>query len=525
MQRLTRQFVTRASRLSPWLGPPNSAAGAEALLLCITNPLLFQPAAWKPLTTLPGVCRRCQIRSFRIPASLRSKEETIAKGKRKKKSDPLQILFCGSDEFSDASLLELFREHVSNRELIRSIDVVVRPGKPTGRGNKVIQYPTTREVAKRLDLPIHERNTFTGWDMPSQINLIIAVSFGLFVPRRLLRQAKYGGLNLHPSYLPDLRGPAPLQHAILAGRSFTGVTLQTLDAAHFDHGLVLARSRPVLMPDDCEFEDLLTAIKPIAADLLVQGLRDGVHVPPLEEAGWEAVPGVGAGAGAVAVAIEEPIPAPKVTTQDRQILPSRVPDMQRRNRALGPLWFWSRDRRGARKRVIVDGMWSVRPDPALSNTNFVFTVDSTSGSSLAAETLDQLKAVAAAYASASKIGRCTPYLVPLEAEAEADVGAGADHKNNGQTKSISSSGQKDITGEDPRKTYMVLWIPEGKTKGYLLGHGESCYVGLTRFDKVKVEGDARKPAAQALKNFIIPVDLDGGKDVVDGMKEGRVEEN
>ena len=39
--------------------------------------------------------------------------------------------------------------------------------------------------------------------MPRDINLIIAVSFGLFVPKRLLREAKYGGLNVHPSFLPE----------------------------------------------------------------------------------------------------------------------------------------------------------------------------------------------------------------------------------------------------------------------------------------------------------------------------------
>ncbi|OTA87014.1 hypothetical protein M434DRAFT_145446 [Hypoxylon sp. CO27-5] len=511
MQRLTRQFVTTASRLSSWCELPNTVAGAEALLLRTTNPLLFQLAAWQSPTTPPGVYCQYQIRGFRIPASLRSKEETVAKGRKKKKSEPLQILFCGSDEFSDASLLALFKEHKSNQELIHSIDVVVRPGKPTGRGNKVIQYPTTREVAERLDVPIHERDTFTGWNMPPGINLIIAVSFGLFVPPRLLRQAKYGGLNLHPSYLPDLRGPAPLQHAILAGRSFTGVTLQTLDAARFDHGLVLARSSPVPIPEDCRFEDLLTALSPIAADLLIQGLRDGVHVPPLEEA----VSGAGVEARAV-VAAGKLLPAPKITTQDRQILPSRVPHMQRRNRALGPLWFWSRDRRGARKRVIVKRVWGEAPDPVLEDANFVFTVDSAestpstlllsastdSGSGLAAETLVQLKEVAAAYASTSRVGRCTPYLVPLEA----DIGASANHRNNGQTKSNSSSNNssdQSTTGEIPKKTYMVLWIPEART--------ESCYIGLTRIDEAKVEGDAEKPAAQALKNFLVPLDLDGEK--------------
>lgn len=44
----------------------------------------------------------------------------------------------------------------------------------------------------------------TPWmQMPTGINLIIAVSFGLFVPPRLLKQAKYGGINVHPSFLPE----------------------------------------------------------------------------------------------------------------------------------------------------------------------------------------------------------------------------------------------------------------------------------------------------------------------------------
>lgn len=55
---------------------------------------------------------------------------------RKKTSDPLHILFCGSDLFSCDVLKALYNEHVDNPDLIRSIDVVVRPAKRTGRGLK-----------------------------------------------------------------------------------------------------------------------------------------------------------------------------------------------------------------------------------------------------------------------------------------------------------------------------------------------------------------------------------------------------
>ena len=51
-------------------------------------------------------------------------------------SDPLRVLFCGSDEFSIASLRALYREHERDKALIESIDVVCRPAKPVGRGLK-----------------------------------------------------------------------------------------------------------------------------------------------------------------------------------------------------------------------------------------------------------------------------------------------------------------------------------------------------------------------------------------------------
>ena len=55
---------------------------------------------------------------------------------------PLRILFCGSDDFSIASLRKLYKEHQQDEDLIASIDVVCRPGKPVGRGRKVVREGT-----------------------------------------------------------------------------------------------------------------------------------------------------------------------------------------------------------------------------------------------------------------------------------------------------------------------------------------------------------------------------------------------
>ncbi|KAK0384923.1 hypothetical protein NLU13_7402 [Sarocladium strictum] len=196
--------------------------------------------------------------------------------------EPLRILFCGSDRFSCASLQALHTEHVKNGKLIEALDVMVLPPKWAGRGNKELREVPCKLLAEKLGLRIHQRSTFREWEPPEGINLIVAVSFGLFVPSRILRGVKYGGLNVHPSLLPDLRGPAPLHHALLNGDKYTGVSLQTLDDKAFDHGAVLAQTseKGFPIPEDISLPDLTAQLAEVGATMLVQGLRDRLYIPP-----------------------------------------------------------------------------------------------------------------------------------------------------------------------------------------------------------------------------------------------------
>ncbi|KAM0287210.1 hypothetical protein ACHAQH_000524 [Verticillium albo-atrum] len=255
----------------------------------------------------------------------------------------------GTHEFSIAALRALHEEHLRKPSLIESLDVVIRPGKPTGRGLRTIRQVPIKSTAQDLGLPIHEINTFTGWAPSFDINLIIAVSFGLLVPPRLLRLAGYGGLNLHPSLLPDLRGPAPLHHTLLQNRPFTGVTLQTLHESKFDHGTILAQTPlpGIRVPPGTNLQDLHGIITPPAAEMLVQGLRDGLHVPPLRSAGWTP-------SEQHLVGLRH---APKLTKQHKQILWREwaADDFIRHENVLGPLWSELQTRKG-RKRVIFEGL-------------------------------------------------------------------------------------------------------------------------------------------------------------------------
>ena len=78
----------------------------------------------------------CGLRSVRCQPLRRRLCTTAVAAKQ---SDPLRILFCGSDDFSCESLKALHREHVDNRGLVERLDVMVRPGKMTARGNKVLR--------------------------------------------------------------------------------------------------------------------------------------------------------------------------------------------------------------------------------------------------------------------------------------------------------------------------------------------------------------------------------------------------
>ncbi|KAJ9607544.1 Methionyl-tRNA formyltransferase [Cladophialophora chaetospira] len=253
------------------------------------------------------------------------------------RDEPLRILFCGTDSFSKESLLQLHDYSQTPESNILSIDVVTRTDKRVGRGRKTVKPPEIKIAAEKLGLPVHQIDTFTGWQPPSfgglkdeHCNLIIAVSFGRLIPPRILGTAKYGGLNIHPSLLPDLRGPAPIEWTILLGRRNTGVSLQTLHPSRFDEGSILTQTpRPGLeIPnaDGITSSDLESYLAPIGAKMLVDALRDKLYIPPYSPVQLDKDS-------------PEPLHAPKLNTAFRVVDFKAVSctEILRRNRACGPL--------------------------------------------------------------------------------------------------------------------------------------------------------------------------------------------
>ncbi|KAL8674956.1 MAG: hypothetical protein Q9168_000659 [Polycauliona sp. 1 TL-2023] len=272
-----------------------------------------------------------------------------------KSYDPLRILFCGSDKFSIAALQALDHERHSGSGRIASIDVVCRPEKRIRRHLRAVREVPVAATARCLGLPLHQIDTFTGWTPPARsrdpVNLIIAVSFGLRVPARILTSATYGGLNVHPSMLPEFPGPAPLHHTLLADRKTTGVTLQTLHPTQFDEGRIVAQTPyPGIEHRAGTVEELQYLTAPLGADMLIQSLKDGSFVPPIREVGWYNSAGTS----------KDFTYASKIGPTDRHLdwATWSADDILRRQRVIGPLWNTTQigndSKRKELKRIIWD---------------------------------------------------------------------------------------------------------------------------------------------------------------------------
>jgi methionyl-tRNA formyltransferase len=125
--------------------------------------------------------------------------------------------------------------------------LLTRPDRPRGRGRKV-GAPPAKETANSLGVEVRQPELL---DDPSSIegaDTIVVVAYGALIPESLLERAAW--LNVHPSLLPRWRGAAPVERAIMAGDSETGVTIHRT-TAELDAGPIAAqRSFPIGPEDD-----------------------------------------------------------------------------------------------------------------------------------------------------------------------------------------------------------------------------------------------------------------------------------
>jgi methionyl-tRNA formyltransferase len=123
--------------------------------------------------------------------------------------------------------------------------LLTRPDKPRGRGRKLA--PTAaKETAERLGIPVAQPAKLDG-DIEIPADTIVVAAYGLLIPDALLDRGLW--LNVHPSLLPRWRGAAPIERALLAGDTRTGVTIHRT-TPELDAGPIAAQESFDVGPDD-----------------------------------------------------------------------------------------------------------------------------------------------------------------------------------------------------------------------------------------------------------------------------------
>ncbi len=181
---------------------------------------------------------------------------------------PLRLIFMGTPEFAVPTLLEL----VAHGHEIAA--VYTRAAKPAGRGMKL--QPTPVEVeARRLGIPVATPVTLKTPEALEEFRAhhaeaAVVVAYGMILPRAILDTPTLGCFNLHASLLPRWRGAAPINRAVMAGDTETGVMVMKMDAG-LDTGDV-AMAEHMAITDAMTAADLHDALAPLGADLMVRAM-------------------------------------------------------------------------------------------------------------------------------------------------------------------------------------------------------------------------------------------------------------
>lgn len=156
----------------------------------------------------------------------------------------MRIVYFGTSDFA-VPALETLKEHI--------VLVVTQPDRPSGRGMKLKSSPVKLK-AQELGIPVETPEKARDPEFVQRIQELAAdvhvvAAYGQILSTKLLETAKRGGINLHGSILPEYRGAAPIQRAIMDGKTETGVTLMQMDKG-MDTGDIIDIVRTPIGPDE-----------------------------------------------------------------------------------------------------------------------------------------------------------------------------------------------------------------------------------------------------------------------------------
>ena len=176
----------------------------------------------------------------------------------------LDIVFMGTPDFAKESLEAIYN---AGHNIIA---VITNPDRPKGRGMKMIASPV-KEFAIEKSIPVLQPEKIREIkDTLEQINpdLFCVVAYGKILPQDILDIPKKGSINVHGSLLPQYRGAAPIQWAVLNGDKKTGITTMYMNAGMDTGDMILQEE--VQIGEDETTGELWDRLSKIGAKLLVE---------------------------------------------------------------------------------------------------------------------------------------------------------------------------------------------------------------------------------------------------------------
>nr|WP_240346870.1 methionyl-tRNA formyltransferase [Pectobacterium brasiliense] len=192
-------------------------------------------------------------------------------------SDSLRIIFAGTPDFAARHLDALLS---SGHEVV---GVFTQPDRPAGRGNKLTPSPV-KILAEQHSIPVFQPKSLRPEENQAMVqalnaDVMVVVAYGLILPQPVLSMPRLGCINVHGSLLPLWRGAAPIQRALWAGDSETGVTIMQMDVG-LDTGAMLHKISCPILPQDTSatLYDKLAELGPRGLLETLEQLADGSAV-------------------------------------------------------------------------------------------------------------------------------------------------------------------------------------------------------------------------------------------------------
>ena len=181
----------------------------------------------------------------------------------------MRVVFMGTPDIAATCLKKILADG------FEVVGVYTQPDRPKGRGMKMV-FPPVKEVAIANEIPVFQPENFREDETVGQLaalqpDVVAVVAYGRILPQRVLDLVPQGFINIHASILPQYRGSAPYQWAVLDGLKKTGVSAQFMVHA-MDAGDVVGVSETPIGPDETAGE-LLDRLAVLGADLLSEVLE------------------------------------------------------------------------------------------------------------------------------------------------------------------------------------------------------------------------------------------------------------